>query len=416
MTRIKTRAVGWSHEHKELPRYRNQTRRFARYVFQTDISRFYESTYTHVIPWAIHGKVSAKANFGFSLWGNELDAWVRREQDNQTFGIPIGPDTSFIIAETILSAIDAELCRRMPEFRGFRHVDDYEAGFLERSKAEEAHRLLEESLREYELALNAEKTKTIELPGRVTESWAAELRAMRIRRTAVGQETDLLAFFDKMFELSRVDPAGSVVKFGLGRMLNTLVAPENWEMYQDLLLQCIAVEVGNTTYVLEELLKYRRRGRMLDILAIEECLSLHIKDQARRGNSSEVAWSLWALIELGIKLRPEDRDAAVRLNCSPVHLLLLDLENRGLSAKGTAQLIWPNKITSADLYELNWLAVYEANVKGWVSGYTGHSDYVANDEYFRILKANKVSFYNPARTIAPPPAGRPPGTGGRGGY
>ena len=411
MTRSKSRAIGWARSHADLPKFRSKLRRFAKYMFQTDISRFYGSTYTHVIPWAVHGKAKAKADHSHSLWGNELDTWVRKGQDNQTFGIPIGPDTSFVIAETILSAIDDVLCRRMPEFSGVRHVDDYEAGFPDRSTAEEAYRLLEELLGEYELELNSTKTQILELPGRVTETWAAELTAMRIRRSVKGQETDILHFFDRMLELSKLNPLDSVVKYGLGRMRNTPIAKRNWEVYQDLLLQCIAVEVDTIEYVLREFLKYRRRGRVLDISAIGKGVNLHIVEHSRRGNHSEVAWALWALIELGIHLTFEAREAALKLGCSPVHLLLLDMENRNLCTKGTARLIWPERITSDDLYGSNWLAIYEANVKGWVSRYRNRSDYVANDQFFSILKTHNVSFYNLSNTVAPPRAAPAPGVG-----
>ena len=94
-----------------------------------------------------------------------------------------------------------------------------------------------------------------------------------------------------------------------------------------------------------------------------------------------------------------------------VHLLLLDLESRGLSATGTARLIWPRRITKAALYDSNWLAVYEANVKNWITGFSGSSDYVAGDHYFNILKANKVSFYNPRNTLVPPLPPSPPPLG-----
>ena len=47
------------------------------YRFKTDISRYYSSIYTHIIPWLIHGKVTAKAQRNdYSLLGNILDRKV----------------------------------------------------------------------------------------------------------------------------------------------------------------------------------------------------------------------------------------------------------------------------------------------------------------------------------------------------
>jgi hypothetical protein len=75
-----------------------------------EIARFYPSIYTHSIPWALHGKATAKATMGHSaLLGDRLDRLMRKGQDNQAVGIPIGPDTSLVVAEILLSVIDQGL-------------------------------------------------------------------------------------------------------------------------------------------------------------------------------------------------------------------------------------------------------------------------------------------------------------------
>ncbi len=64
-----------------------------RYVLRTDISRFFPTVYTHSIPWAVHGKATAKTkknrnNLSAKFYGNLLDLAVRQCQDEQTFGLP----------------------------------------------------------------------------------------------------------------------------------------------------------------------------------------------------------------------------------------------------------------------------------------------------------------------------------------
>lgn len=46
-----------------------------------DIRAFFHSIYTHAIPWAIHGKSSAKQNRGFTYYGNLIDLFCRNAQD-----------------------------------------------------------------------------------------------------------------------------------------------------------------------------------------------------------------------------------------------------------------------------------------------------------------------------------------------
>ncbi|TKJ07541.1 RNA-directed DNA polymerase, partial [Bacillus cereus] len=95
---------------KDLPRAINREHIFSeissklpilsagyRYVLRTDISRFFPTIYTHSIPWACHGKTFAKKNRKNNHFGNALDTNIRNTQDQQTFGIPIGPDSSYII-------------------------------------------------------------------------------------------------------------------------------------------------------------------------------------------------------------------------------------------------------------------------------------------------------------------------------
>jgi hypothetical protein len=131
-----------------------RTRLNNKYILSTDISRFYPSIYTHSIPWALHSKASAKANRGMNLLGNRLDCLIRYGQDGQTVGIPIGPDTSLVIAEILMQRCDEELANACPSIRGHRFIDDYELGFRNRTDAEDAFHRLETILADYELALN----------------------------------------------------------------------------------------------------------------------------------------------------------------------------------------------------------------------------------------------------------------------
>jgi len=155
--------------HRMLPRLR--ARRFVgcRYFLHTDINQFYPSIYTHSIPWALHGKAFAKANMN-QTQGDLIDRALRNQQDGQTVGIPIGPDSSLVVAEVVLTAVDLAIAARRP--RGFRLIDDYELGFSTLADAEQALMELQGTLAEYELNLNPRKTRIVEgpLPLRAWES------------------------------------------------------------------------------------------------------------------------------------------------------------------------------------------------------------------------------------------------------
>src|SRR5207244_2175927 len=140
------RAIERKHDFDDLPGFRSRIRSTAGYILRSDVSRFYHSIYTHSISWALHTKPVANANRGkHSLLGNELDCFLRDMQDGQTLGVPIGPDTSFLIAELILAKVDEIMVGRGAT-HAFRYIDDYEFAFPDRASAERALADLQEAL------------------------------------------------------------------------------------------------------------------------------------------------------------------------------------------------------------------------------------------------------------------------------
>ena len=65
-------------------------------------------------------------------------------------GIPIGPDISLAIAETLLGAVDQELLKKL-KVRGLRYIDDYELSIDSLAEAERLQGALQEVLSDFEL-------------------------------------------------------------------------------------------------------------------------------------------------------------------------------------------------------------------------------------------------------------------------
>ena len=189
------RAITTEYGPADYPKLRARHRRNARYLVYADVQRCYPSIYTHAIAWAVEGKVEAKRDRSWKLSGNRLDGLSTRMQDGQSLGLPIGPDTSHILADVLLSAVDFDFQEGMGRpIRGFRAVDDYELSFAARSDAERALARLQSVLLRYELQLNERKTCIVELPDALRDSWPARLRNVPIRR-GLRQADDLLTLF-----------------------------------------------------------------------------------------------------------------------------------------------------------------------------------------------------------------------------
>ena len=154
------------------------------YVARTDIKNFYPSIYTHSISWAIHGKswIRRKVNRNnYALLGNKLDKLFQSANDGCTNGIPIGPVVSDIIAEIIASAVDVVLTKKLKKARIkceiARYKDDYRILARSKSEANKIVKILQSALREYNMDINSEKTKILNVPDGLFREWVAKYYA-----------------------------------------------------------------------------------------------------------------------------------------------------------------------------------------------------------------------------------------------
>jgi hypothetical protein len=399
------RAIVPTHDFDAWPSQRARTRAGKRYVLKADLATFYSSVYTHSIPWAIHGKSFAKADRRLSHLGNLLDTVVRNGQDQQTNGIPIGPDTSLLIAEILLTSVDKFLPASMCD--GIRYVDDYEFGFTTYSEAESCLAALQELLSTLELQLNPLKTSILALPLPLEEFWTPDLRLYEIRSSTKAQATDLVSFFGKAFHLQPSCPDDSILKYAVARTRSETIQPENWALYEALLLQAATVEPGTLSIVVELLVRYFRAGYAVNVANVANAFNAIIEVHSAIGHGSEVAWALWGSIELGGKV---GATAAQRLSASDdpvVVLITLDAKARGLVNSALDTTRWQPLMTSPELRGSSWLLVYEAFIKGWLPG-AGGVDPIAPDPYFSWLLNGGVSFYEATRALPTHPVAYTP--------
>ncbi len=386
------RAIEPRHMLQELPKRRAMLRSRSRHIIQTDISRFYHSIYTHSIPWALHGKAKAKADRSQQLIGNELDRLVREGQDRQTIGVPIGPDTSLLIAEIILSSVD-EALEKKGLTSGLRYIDDYEFGFQTLAEADEALCLLEETLNDYELALNPSKTEIITLPWPTDKLAISELRTFKFREVPVAQHSDLLHYFDKAFSFAHDNPDDNILRYAVSRLSGITVHPSNWEFCENLLLQCAISEPGTISFVLNQLLRCRELEYDLHRDNICDVLNSIIEQHAPQGHGGDVAWALWGLLVLERNLRKDAASSAAKMKDPVVAILLCDADDHELVPSSTDWDYLASLMSTEDLSGEMWLFSYEANRRDWFES-SGKKDHVLSSPPFALLKKAGVSFYD----------------------
>jgi hypothetical protein len=417
------RAIVPEHDLGERPAQRASLRVGARFVLQADISRFFPSIYTHSLPWALLGKGQAKqmhhAKKLKRTWQDSVDVYCRSLNRNQTVGIPIGPDTSRVMAEVVLGRIDQELHQKMPNIRGIRYIDDYEFAAETRSEAETILSSLQELLAHYELALNGTKTRIVELPSPFDAHWMSAIRCFNFRAGgATMQKFDLIDYFDIVFDLFKRYPEEGLLKYAIARLNGVNVVQDNWEMFQNILNQCVMVEPSCIQQVCNQVAHYTAWwvGFTPELGIWEATLNQVICERLPVGHASEAAWAMWLLKMLGGHLTDRSISVIEASDDSAAALMGFGLVHSGLGpASPTASLSGLRRFAvPSELFEDRWLLCYQGSVMNWFDP-TSQSGILQYDARFQSLASMNVSFFD-MNVPHPVPVRSAPGGGGSGGY
>lgn len=137
---------------------------------KVDITNFYNSVYTHSIPWALIGNryQALKVHNNYDLLGNKLDRLFQYSNDRKTVGLPVGPSLSDLIIEIILSERDKRISNEIKnkglDFLATRFKDDYRILCQSESDADTIIKVIIKVLGEFNLQVNESKTKKMPLP------------------------------------------------------------------------------------------------------------------------------------------------------------------------------------------------------------------------------------------------------------
>ncbi len=182
---------GYSNIHKfyESDHYHRCEKKYNK-LLKLDISKCFDSIYTHSIAWAILGRMNTKKNIPLAnqTFAGQFDRLMQNINHSETNGIIIGPELSRIFAEIILQAADKKIEQTLEKehklknkvhYEMFRYVDDY---FIFYNEEHDKNKIVEESqhvLKEYKLHLNSAKEKEYEKP-LITEMTIAKERISKL--------------------------------------------------------------------------------------------------------------------------------------------------------------------------------------------------------------------------------------------
>lgn len=365
---------------------------------KTDVSRYYGTIYTHIIPWIIHTKTVAKSKRkDTTLLGNLLDKNLREGNSGQTLGIPIGPDTSLVIAEIIGCTLDEMVQKKFKtSIKGFRYIDDYYIYCDNQADAEKVFKYIQSIFTEFQLDINEEKTKISKSPFPFETDWSIELGSFNFRKHPQSQQTDIERFVSVAFKNAKNNPKDSVLNFAISILKNIPLFDDSWKLYQSLILKMALSEPVTLPVVAQILVSHRPKVEKLKVKSVVENI---IKEHTPKGHHFEVAWALWICKEFDIKLPDTIAELVFNSNDVVSILIALDLKKNGFINSTVSTSHIEIDLTTESLMDEKWLLTYEAITQGWVS--TPKIKAIKDNEYFDVLHKHKVQFYDINKTLNP---------------
>lgn len=334
--------------HSELPAIR--LRKLSRYKFclVADVSRCFPSIYTHSIPWAVHGKEASKSDTksqSATVFANRLDTAFRQAQDRQTMGLPIGPDTSRVTSEIVLSAVDDLFLKNNSASKSayVRHVDDYWIGANSVEDAEDQLRRLRRALNAYELDINELKTKIVRCDAVLGQKWPVEI-VREIDRVLVPYphaNTDIVSTFGGILELANSAEDEGIIRHVIKKVDERKSWDVQWKVLEHFLAQC-AVQFPHSLDYVARVIAWRIRSDMdVDRPLWIDIFRRSIVRASGLGRDSEVLWSLWALKELKSRLPKILSESIIQNNNALTLAFLAHMFANGLTSDKTiGQSLW----------------------------------------------------------------------------
>ena len=147
------------------------------HLLKLDITKCFDSIYTHSIAWALMSKEAVKNNQksieeSTKTFAGEFDKLMQEVNHNETNGILIGPEFSRIFAELILQAVDVVVEKKLSfeklthkiNYEIFRYVDDYFVFYNDEQHKNLIVETLQHELKTYKLSLNSNKEENYKKP------------------------------------------------------------------------------------------------------------------------------------------------------------------------------------------------------------------------------------------------------------
>ncbi len=375
----------------------NLATRHERYV-AADIRAFFHSIYTHSIPWAIYGKAWSKQNRQITHYGNLLDLFCRNAQDGQTIGLPVGPDTSRLVAEVIASALDEKLSEiiQIEDLDASRYIDDYTIAVASGLSGDSLIAAVRQAAAFYELELNNDKSAVDLTSKRPSTGWkqAAIAHVPRSDKTT----NSFLRFFYEVGRVCNDHPELNVEKFAFQNARSAFVNADEWSVLQSHLTNAYRRNSTLISFLVEVLVLREIEHGDVDKAKLAGFLERRLPELAQENRTGEIIWLLFLVIRLGVELPSNKLSRLFQLENSMVALMLTYASNSGTVLGVVDHSTWQQHLSSQGLKGSMWLYAYES-IRNGTNPSTDRT-FIEQDPFFSALLNRNVKFFDPERGFA----------------
>lgn len=359
----------------------------AKFLVKADIASCFKSIYTHSIPWALEGFLESKNDRSPKKLGNILDKCTQNLRDGQTNGILIGPHSSSIISEIILTEIDNELIGKgYKKLR--RHIDDYEYFAHSHEDAEKFTHDLGLLLHKYELQLNAKKLQIIPLPCVGDNYWSLQLRLYQFPSDRDLEHYDVEKYLNFALTLYEAEGNAAPLKYAIQALPDRLSEHAKIMYVQEAINLALAIPYLAPS--LEE--RVFEEFRHNDIQSqIDHFVPLLIELGIQNIQADTIALGLYYSIRYNVHLKNFENtcNQIINLdNCIATTLALkyAELNDRNAEIRLIREESYKLKSKSKREQDRQWLLIYQAWTINELRG--------CGQEFLAKLKERNFSFFN----------------------
>lgn len=206
-------------------------------------------------------------------FADRLDVLVRSCNRNQTIGIPIGPETSRIIAEIISARIDAD-------FKGHyssllpgsvdRLQDDWAVGVGTLEAAEKVLSTISGLYRSYGLDINGSKTSIQHIVATQQAVWISEIGAFLSHRPGALRGARLREFLNMCLRLQADYGSEPVINYALSVIENSQIGRADVEAMESFLLKASIVAPNSMDRICRIILNLQHHTKSVSAKRIGE--------------------------------------------------------------------------------------------------------------------------------------------------